>query len=309
MNGRHEGNDPVLRTLARELRRIQGDIEAQIPADEDAYQERSSLLDPRPHRPQRNCTRWDPWEPLEDEVEADASSPPRRWRWKSLAADDARSLRRDLAVDHRIAVAEIHAQNRELEEAKRELGQRIESLRARPREPEATPQGLQETLRELGFQGKRTQRQLQALRKDVRLLQADVGRMLIGQVDGGAVPPRDEPGPSQKVEPFEPPTHEAPVYTGGRLSAEISALRMMYARGGGDNPRVLDALNELLARAQAVEMSGKGGAHLPEARQPRRRHRRPPRHDPTLPALLSAYEEVEVQNELLRKKLGHVTLP
>ncbi|XP_061413797.1 tropomyosin-1, isoforms 33/34-like [Lethenteron reissneri] len=272
MNRRHEGNDPVLRTLARELRRIQGDIEAHIPADEDAYHERSSALDPPPRRPQRNCASWDPWEPLEDEVEVDASSsPPRRCRWKSLAADDARSLRRDLAVDHRIAVAEIHAQNRELEEAKRVLGQRIESLRARPREPEASPQGLRETLQELGSQGKRTQRQLQALRKDVRLLQADVGRMLFGQVDGGPVAPRDEPGPPHKVEPLEPPTHEAPVYTGGRLSAEISALRMMYARGGGGNAA-------RVGRPQRAAVPSPGRGDGCEGRRPS------PRGPPTPPA-------------------------
>uniref|UniRef100_H3AXV0 Coiled-coil domain containing 17 n=1 Tax=Latimeria chalumnae TaxID=7897 RepID=H3AXV0_LATCH len=141
---------------------------------------------------------------------------------------------REMAEAHGRHLTEIQARNRELEKQREEIHRRLWEFSSK----DQSPSHVEQMLLELKAQEEKNQGALDALKEQLKLMQTDTVY------------------PLQKKEEkvlFNPPTAGG----NGSLSYEISALRLAYLQGGGNDPVILAQMYDLQMEAQILERKRK----------------------------------------------------
>ncbi|XP_051868085.1 coiled-coil domain-containing protein 17 [Pristis pectinata] len=186
---------------------------------------------------------------------------------------------REIAEVHGRYLADVQARNRELEEQRDEIRQRLEELSSK----EHYAIHIEQMLLELKAKEEKNQHALDALREQIELLQTDavVKQNSVKVAENSSVEKKEQKVPLPFVS-F--PSSES-------LSAEIGALKLVYLQNGGNDPAILAQMNGLQAEAQLLEKS---------IRQPKERKKKHESPHKSLDAELLA---VELENQLLEDEI------
>ncbi|XP_073507874.1 coiled-coil domain-containing protein 17-like isoform X1 [Phyllobates terribilis] len=153
-----------------------------------------------------------------------------------------------LAEAHSKQISEIMSQNRLLEKQRDDIVQRLNEIAARSRNTDY----LERMIRHLNAQEQKNEQLLTTMKQQIDLLQSEAIKR------GISTRPSVSPA-SRKIErvpiAFQQPF--VPIYGGGSLTSEISALRMTYLQNGGNDQMILANLQDLLTEAQLIEQREK----------------------------------------------------
>ncbi|XP_060685570.1 coiled-coil domain-containing protein 17 [Hemiscyllium ocellatum] len=186
---------------------------------------------------------------------------------------------REIAEMHGRQLADIQARNKDLEQQRDEIRQRLEELSSK----EHFTAHIEQMLLELKAQEEKNQRALDALREQIELLQMEsvVKQDSVNVVDHS---------PAQKKED-KMPLNFVTFASGDSLSTEIGALKMVYLQCGGNDPAILAQMHGLQAEAQLLEKSTR------PPKEKKKKHESPHR---SLDAELLA---VELENQRLEEEI------
>ncbi|KAG8594983.1 hypothetical protein GDO81_001386 [Engystomops pustulosus] len=146
---------------------------------------------------------------------------------------------RYLAEAHTKQIGEIMSQNRLLEKQRDNIVQRLNEITARNRNTDY----LEKMIRHLNAQEQKNEQLLTTMKQQIDLLQTEA-------VESPTTRKLERP-PIPLQQPF------IPIYGGGSLASEISALRMTYLQNGGNDQMILANLQDLLTEAQLLEQREK----------------------------------------------------
>ncbi|KAM4706462.1 coiled-coil domain-containing protein 17-like [Discoglossus pictus] len=161
-------------------------------------------------------------------------------------AQDHEVQLRHLAEAHSKQINEIMAQNRLLEKQRDDIVQRLNEITAQSRNAGY----LEKMIRHLSTQEQKNELLLATMKQQIDMLQMEA-------LKRKAQSRQTESLATRKTEKAS--FHQAyiPFYSGGSLSAEISALRLNYLQNGGNDQMILAHLQDLLAEAQHIEQREK----------------------------------------------------
>ncbi|XP_078418033.1 coiled-coil domain-containing protein 17 [Cetorhinus maximus] len=191
---------------------------------------------------------------------------------------------REIAEVHGRQLADIQARNRDLEQQRDEIRQRLEELSSK----EHFTAHIEQMLLELKAQEEKNQCALSALQEKIELLQME------SIVKQDAVKVTDN-SPAVKREEKMPLTFVS--FAGGdSLSTEIGALKLVYLQSGGNDPAILAQIHGLQAEAQHLEKSTR------PPKEKKKKHESPHK---SLDAELLAVEleNRRLEDEILKLKL------
>ncbi|XP_073407463.1 coiled-coil domain-containing protein 17-like isoform X2 [Dendrobates tinctorius] len=153
-----------------------------------------------------------------------------------------------LAEAHSKQISEIMSQNRMLEKQRDDIVQRLNEIAARSRNTDY----LERMIKHLNAQEQKNEQLLTTMKQQIDLLQNEAIKRSI------STRPSVSPA-SQKIErvPIWFQQQFVPIYGGGGLTSEISALRMTYLQNGGNDQMILANLQDLLTEAQLIEQREK----------------------------------------------------
>ncbi|XP_044141624.1 coiled-coil domain-containing protein 17-like [Bufo gargarizans] len=153
---------------------------------------------------------------------------------------------RYLAEAHSKQISEIMSQNRLLEKQRDDIVQRLNEITARTRNTDY----LENMIRHLTAQEQKNEQLLATMKQQIDLLQTEA-------IKKGIATKHSEYPFSRKIEraPIQQPF--VPIFGGGCLTSEISALRMAYLQNGGNDQIILANLQDLLTEAQLMEQREK----------------------------------------------------
>ncbi|KAG8594982.1 hypothetical protein GDO81_001386 [Engystomops pustulosus] len=155
---------------------------------------------------------------------------------------------RYLAEAHTKQIGEIMSQNRLLEKQRDNIVQRLNEITARNRNTDY----LEKMIRHLNAQEQKNEQLLTTMKQQIDLLQTEAVKRGISTIHSESPTTRKlERPPIPLQQPF------IPIYGGGSLASEISALRMTYLQNGGNDQMILANLQDLLTEAQLLEQREK----------------------------------------------------
>ncbi|XP_075707424.1 coiled-coil domain-containing protein 17-like [Rhinoderma darwinii] len=155
---------------------------------------------------------------------------------------------RYLAEAHSKQISEIMSQNRLLEKQRDDIVQRLNEITSRSRNTDY----LEKMMRHLNTQEQKNEQLLTTMKQQIDLLQAEaIKRDMSTRHCESPASRKIERAPVPHQQPF------IPIYGGGSLTSEISALRMTYLQNGGNDHMILANLQDLLTEAQLIEQREK----------------------------------------------------
>ncbi|KAM9330641.1 coiled-coil domain-containing protein 17-like [Gastrophryne carolinensis] len=172
---------------------------------------------------------------------------------KPEAATDNETQFRYLAEAHSKQINDILSQNKLLEKQRDDIVQRLNEIAAQSRNTGY----LEKMIRHLNSQEQKNEQLLTTMKQQIDLLQSEsMKREILSRRTKSSASHKDEKKTIVLQQPF------VPFYGGGRLSQEISALRITYLQNGGNDPMILAHLQDLLTEAQLIEQKEKHGQSL-----------------------------------------------
>ncbi|XP_048395318.2 coiled-coil domain-containing protein 17 [Stegostoma tigrinum] len=191
---------------------------------------------------------------------------------------------REIAEVHGRQLADIQARNKDLEQQRDEIRQRLEELSSK----EHFTAHIEQMLLELKTQEEKNQRALDALREQIELLQAEsaVKQDSVHVVDNSPTERKED-----KI-----PLNFASLASGDSLSTEIGALKLVYLQSGGSDPTILAQMDGLQAEAQLLEKSTR------PPKEKKKKHESPRRSLDT-ELLAVELENQRLEDEILKLQL------
>ncbi|XP_072918544.1 coiled-coil domain-containing protein 17 [Hemitrygon akajei] len=186
---------------------------------------------------------------------------------------------REISEMHGRYLADIQARNRELEEQREEIHQRLEELSSK----EHFTIHIEQMLLELKAKEEKNQQSLDALREQIEHLHMDtvVKQNSVKVSENSSVEKKEHKVPFPVVS----------FSSSESLSAEIGALKLLYLQNGGNDPAILAQMNGLQTEAQLLEKS---------IRQPKEKKKK---HEPPHKSLDAELLAVELENQLLEDEI------
>ncbi|KAM4809640.1 LOW QUALITY PROTEIN: coiled-coil domain-containing protein 17-like [Rhinophrynus dorsalis] len=163
-------------------------------------------------------------------------------------AYDQESQLRYLEEAHSKQINEIMSQNKLLEKQRDDIVQRLNEIKAQSRNTDY----LEKMIKHLNAQEQKNELLLATMKQQIDMMQLESMKRRNHSRQS------DTPASRRigKVQPSFQQTY-IPFYGSGKLSSEISALRLTYLQNGGNDQLILAHLQDLLMEAQLIEQREK----------------------------------------------------